>query len=121
MKSFARRFAAWAVVLVGLFGAVGPAAAELPLVTGTMWNASSLAEKRAYLIGIANTVAVERAVMAKRAGADPASVSGRMSNALSLQSIDTAIGKIDQWYKNNPSRADLPVLGVVWLGLVKGR
>jgi hypothetical protein len=44
-----------------------------------------------------------------------------MSNGLSAQSIDTAIGKIDQWYQNNPSRADFPVLGVVWQALVKSR
>jgi hypothetical protein len=108
-------------VLIGLLCTISPAAAELLLVHGPLWNASSLAEKRAYLIGIANTVAVQQAVAAKRAGADPASAASRINNALSLQSIDTAIAKIDAWYKANPSRLDLPVLGVVWLGLVKGK
>jgi hypothetical protein len=54
--------------LVGLLDA---AAAVLPLVTGSIWNASSLTEKRAYLIGIANTVALHCAVIAKHSGADP--------------------------------------------------
>jgi fructose-specific component phosphotransferase system IIB-like protein len=108
-------------MLIGLLGVAGPAAAELPLVNGTLWKASSLAEKRAYLIGIANTVAVERAVIAKKTGADPGSMSGRMSNGLSAQSIDAAVKKIDEWYAANPSRTDMPVLGVVWTGLVKGR
>jgi hypothetical protein len=115
------RWAGVVAVLIGLLGVIGPAAAELPLVHGPLWNASSLAEKRAYLIGIANTVAVQHALAAKRAGADPASAASRMNQALSLESIDAAIAKIDAWYKANPSRLDLPVLGVVWLGLVKGQ
>jgi hypothetical protein len=121
MKGLTRRFAATVLVSASLFAAVAPAVAELPLVTGSMWNASSVAEKRAYLVGIANTVAVQRAVLAKRSGADPAAMSERMGSGLSAQSIDTAIGRIDKWYKDNPSRADFPVLGVVWQAIVKSR
>jgi hypothetical protein len=121
MKGWRRRVAASLLALGCLFGTVSPGAAELSLVTGALWSASSVDEKRAYLIGVANTVAVARYVAAKRSGADPASMSARMSEALSLESIDNAIVKIDQWYKDNPSRVDFPVLGVVWQALVKAK
>jgi hypothetical protein len=108
------------LVTVGL-GTMAPAQAELRVVDGNLWAASSLAEKRAYLIGVANAVAVNRALQQKRGTLDRNAANNRIEMALDAGTIDRAIDRIDGWYTANPGRKDAPVLGVVWLEMVKGR
>jgi len=105
---------------VGL-GLAAPAHAELRVVDGNLWAASSVAEKRAYLIGVANAVAVNRALQAKRGTLDPKSANNRIEAALDAGTIDRAIDRINGWYADNPGRKDAPVLGVIWLEMVKDR
>jgi len=110
-----------AMLLVASVGIGNVARAELRVVDGNLWSASSQAEKRAYLIGVANTVAVNRAIQVKRGNLDPQSVNNRLGSALDADTIDRAIDRIDAWYKANPSQQGAPVLGVVWISMVKAR
>lgn len=112
--------AAW-VLAVMACGVVSVAHAELRVVDGNLWAASSVAEKRAYLIGVANTVAVNRALQVKRGQLDEQSPNNRIEAALEAGTIDRAIERIDAWYKANPSQTSAPVLGVVWMSMVEGR
>jgi len=118
-----RMFTTLAVMLAMLmtagFGSL--AHAELRVVDGNLWSASSMAEKRAYLIGVANAVAVNRALEAKRGQVDPQSANNRIEAALDADTIDRAIARIDAWYSANPSQKGAPVLGVVWMSMVKGK
>jgi hypothetical protein len=122
MKHSRRITALMAVMLatVGL-GTVAPAQAELRVVDGNLWAASSLDEKRAYLIGVANAVAVNRALQVKRGTLDRNAPNNRIEVALDAGTIDRAIDRIDGWYSANPQRKDAPVLGVIWLEMVQGR
>ena len=86
-------------------GGQGATQTGVPLVHGPIWENSTRDEKRAYLVGVANTLVVAEAVKAKRRGEDPS----------------TSIARIDAWYKANPERRDLPVIGVVYLGIVQQR
>jgi hypothetical protein len=97
------------------------AQAELRVVDGNLWAASSMAEKRAYLIGVANVVAVNRAVQVQEGKVDPQSANNRIDAAFDSGTIDSAVSRIDAWYAANPSRKGVPVLGVVWTEMVKGR
>lgn len=107
------------LVALGTMGVATEAAAEIRQVDGHAWKASSTAEKRAYLVGVANTVAVNRAIQVKRGTLDPASANNRINAAIDAGTIDSAIATIDTWYGADASRLNTPVLGVVWLGLVK--
>ena len=109
------------VLLTAGLGLAAPAQAELPVVDGHLWAASSLAEKRAYLIGVANTVAVNRALQTKRGKLDPNAPNNRFEKALNAGTIDRAIEQIDDWYSDNPGRKGDPVLGVIWQRMVTGR
>ena len=93
----------------------------LPLVHGPLWNNSTQAEKRAYLIGVANTLVVGEAVAAKKRGEDPTASMNRMAKAINLQTIEQSVAEIDAWYKANPSREDLPVIGVIYLRIVQDK
>jgi hypothetical protein len=108
------------LAIVGL-GITAPAQAEFRVVDGNLWEASSLAEKRAYLIGVANAVAVNRALQVKRGTLDSNAPSNRIHVAMDSGTIDRAVERIDGWYTANPGRKDAPVLGVVWLAMVQGR
>ena len=109
------------VLVIACLGFAAPAQAELPVVDGHLWAASSLAEKRAYLIGVANTVAVNRALQTRRGKLDPNAPNNRFEKALDAHTIDRAIDRIDDWYADNPGRKGDPVLGVIWQRMVKGR
>jgi hypothetical protein len=107
-----------ALVLASLTSAVMPAKAEISQVNGHIWAASTAVEKRAYLVGVANTLAVNRELRVRRGTLDPNDPTVKFFDAMNTGTIDEAVGKIDNWYGEDPSRLDTPVLGVVWLGLV---
>ena len=111
--------AALAVALAAC-GLVPPAAADdLVQVNGTHWSDASTVEKRAYLIGMANMIEAERAYRRETAPDAPASLSDRTAQGIDDVSIDAVRERIDAWYEANPSRLETPVLGVIWIDLVK--
>ena len=102
-----------------LLGISTIARAEVGQIDGHIWNASSLDEKRAYLMGVCNVIAVNRALQIKHDALDPDAAVNRIAAAMDNITIDAAIARIDSWYGENESKLDSPVLGVVWLGMVK--
>jgi hypothetical protein len=102
-----------------VFGFSAIAKAEVGQIDGHIWNASSLDEKRAYLMGVCNIVAVNRALQIKHGTLEPDAAVNRIAAAMDDITIDAAIARIDSWYGENASQLDAPVLGVVWLGMVK--
>ena len=72
--------ASLAAVCMALLAAGGMARAdELPLVTGKQWTESPDSVKKAYLVGIANMVQVERAYHGSNVPTDAQSVLPRMA------------------------------------------
>jgi len=110
------------VVLLGLCVLLGLstiARAEVGQIDGHIWKASSLDEKRAYLMGVCNVVAVNRALQIKHGTLEQDAAVNRIAAAMDDITIDAAIARIDSWYGENASQLNAPVLGVVWLGMVK--
>ncbi|GAB3103273.1 hypothetical protein G8770_19920 [Aestuariicella hydrocarbonica] len=107
------------LILSGTLGISTIASAEVGQIDGHIWQASSLNEKRAYLMGVSNVVAVNRAIQIKHNDLDPDAAVNHIAAAMDASTIDAAISRIDSWYRSNDSKLDVPVLGVVWLGLVK--
>jgi hypothetical protein len=107
------------VILALGLGLAAPADAEVRQVDGKLWTESSTAEKRAYMAGVANTLAVAKALATKAGNPYANPAVDQLDEAVDAGTLDQAIAKIDQWYAANPSRVGTPVLGVVWLTLVK--
>ncbi len=116
---FTPRPALLILLLVFAPGLAATAFAEMGQIDGHIWQASSLDEKRAYLVGVANVVAVGRALQIENQSLDPDAPLNRIAGAFDGVSIDTAIARIDSWYDTARDRRDTPVIGVLWLGLVK--
>ncbi len=111
---------AWlAAALVALTMAAGVAAAdEIPLVTGELWTKSTEQMKKAYLVGIANVVAVEMAFAEGNPPSDAQSFLPRLVKGLKGQTLDSVRQAIDAWYAAHPDRLQRPVIDTIWFELV---
>ena len=103
-----------------LGGVVFAAEEEARVVDGKIWLASTQAEKRAYIVGVVDTLVVQRAIREKH-GMEGSEWVSLLTEKLDAMTVDGAIAKIDAWFEANPSRHGAPVLGVIWLSLVKAK
>jgi hypothetical protein len=88
-----------AVACVALAAACGVArAGDVPLVTGKQWTESTEQVKKAYLIGIANIVQVDRAYHVGNAPTDAQSVLPRLAKGLQGHTLDSVREGLDRWY-----------------------
>lgn len=103
-----------------LLFAVAAHADEIPLVNGVHWTKSTLEQKKAYLIGMANLAQVERAYQDKSqvSVADDHSLLPRMAKGLKGQTLDSVREALDKWYAANPGKLEQPVVETIWFELV---
>ncbi len=101
-------------------------AAEIPMVSGEQWTKSTDAEKKAYLLGMANIIQVDNALQAanapktapkhppKNAPKEAQSFLPRLSKGMEGQTLDGVRQNLDSWYAANPDRLKRPVLDIIW-------
>jgi hypothetical protein len=95
-----------------------PAQSAPAAVDGTMWLNSSNEIRKAFLVGAANMLAMEEAYSKKKG--TPVPEAGAMAHkAVAGMTLDDVSGRITRWYEANPGRRNMPVMGVIWLDLVK--
>ena len=95
-------------------GALPARAADLSLVTGAQWTASSEAVKKAYLVGIANLMQVQTAYYAANPPTDAQNFVPRMAKGMQGQTLDSVREGLDRWYAANPTKLQRPVLDTLW-------
>ena len=93
-------------------------AADVPLVNGDLWSKSSAEVKKAYLIGIANTLQVEVAYEGANPPPDSQSIIPRTAKGLKGQSLESVSAALDKWYAANPDKLQRPVLETIWFLVV---
>lgn len=93
-------------------------AADIAVVNGELWTTSSEAVKKAYLVGIANTVQVESAYHGANPPSDAQSFLPRMAKGMQGQTLDGVRQGIDRWYAANPTKLKRPVLDIIWFEMV---
>jgi len=96
----------------------GARAQEIPLVTGAIWSASSEQVKKAYLVGIANTIQVETAYAASNPPSDGQSIVPRAARGMKGQTLDGVREALDKWYAANPDKLQRPVIETIWFEMV---
>jgi hypothetical protein len=107
-------------VLVALLFNTYSQAAEVEIVTGEHWVKSTPEQKRAYLIGVANVLQIERAYHGRRNNppSDDQSLIPRMAKGLSGTTLDGVSQGLDAWYAKNPEQLKRPVIEVIWFEMV---
>jgi hypothetical protein len=89
------------------------------LADGRDWQRSTLEQRRAYLIGVSNTISVGARYDTRKApGQD--TFATRAQTGLAGAQLGPAIEAIDGWYKAHPEQLDKPILSVIWKELAKG-
>ena len=92
---------------------------EPPMVTGVHWVKSSEELKKAYLLGIANVMQVERAYGAANPQPDSHSIVARAARGLSGHTLDSVREGLNGWYAANPDRLQRPVIETIWFEMVE--
>jgi len=111
------------MTMVGIFATLatmcGSAIAqEIPIVTGELWTQSTEQVKKAYLVGIANTIQLELAYEGTNPPTDAQSVVPRMAKGMRGQTLDSVREGLDKWYMANPDKLKRPVLETIWFEMV---
>lgn len=91
---------------------------EVQLVTGEQWIKSTADVKKAYLIGIANTLQVQSAYEGATPPSDAQSIVPRFTRGLKGQTLDSVGKRLDGWYAANPGKLQRPVLETIWFEIV---
>jgi hypothetical protein len=98
-----------------------PAAAQdgaRVVADGTLWLQSSPEERKAFIIGAGNMMALEAAYSKKR-GTPPPLAGTKAAAALEHMTLDEMTDRITRWYQANPGRRAMPVIGVIWIDMVE--
>jgi len=96
-----------------------PASAEIRQVDGNLWLNSSVAERQAYLIGVANIVQVHQALQRRHGRSTEGAPIDRILAAMDANSVKTVADNITAWYESNRDKRGMPVLGLIWLRFVE--
>ncbi|WP_427939397.1 hypothetical protein [Achromobacter marplatensis] len=85
---------------------------------GKQWTESDASLKKAYLLGIANLLQVERAYQERRKLNDTQTLVPRFANGLQAHTLDSVRDGLDSWYAANPTKLDRPVIETLWFEIV---
>ena len=108
-----------AAAFVTIAAVCGAARADdIPLVTGKHWTESTEQVKKAYLVGIANIVQVERAYQGGNAAPDAQSLLPRLTRGMQGQTLDSVREGLDRWYASHPDQLQRPVIETMWFEIV---
>ncbi|CAB3866945.1 hypothetical protein [Achromobacter piechaudii] len=110
--------AAFALSLLCTAPTLAQSADPAPMVTGKHWTESDANLKKAYLLGIANLLEVERAYQERRAPPDNQTLVPRFARGLQTHTLDSVRQGLDSWYAANPTRLDRPVIETLWFEIV---
>jgi len=91
-------------------------AQSIPIVTGQQWMASSEEAKKAYLVGIANLIEIERAYSGNSASSSD--ISQRFGKGMQGQTLDSVRQGLDNYYAANPAMIQHPVVETIWFQMV---
>lgn len=127
-----KTIAALALMLTLAMGAstqAAPRSNPVDQFTGTVWQATSLDNKAAFLFGVESAITVEYFVNSKAAekaakeGKAPASNLSPFEKGWMTAMKDVSrrqiIEKIDAWYAANPDKLDTPVMTAIWIVFIK--
>jgi hypothetical protein len=116
MTTTSRLVVAFALAILAAMSA----AAERPpiVVDGEKWLASSPEIRKAFLIGAGNMMALETAY-SKRHGTPPPPAGAMTAKAVDGMTLDQISDRVTRWYEANPQRRHTPVMGVIWIDIVR--
>ncbi|NJN46382.1 MAG: hypothetical protein HC808_07805 [Candidatus Competibacteraceae bacterium] len=94
-------------------------ATELPILTGEHWTESTVAQKRAFLFGMATMLEAEQEAQGENPSQEVIenSLVPTLVKGLDEYTIVTAMEAIDAYYGQNSDQLKRPVIEVIWFEL----
>ncbi len=86
---------------------------------GNDWASSSIAEKRAFVFGIANAISAGIGWDERHIPANQMTFARRIAPGFADTSVGEAVRRIDAWYAANPGKQETAVMAVMWLEVIK--
>ncbi|MFO7188445.1 MAG: hypothetical protein DIU74_002040 [Pseudomonadota bacterium] len=101
-----------------LAAATGAWAQEKLVADGEAWMQSSERERMAFLVGVTNMIAVEKAYAQRKGLPEPpaGALLARQTGDLTVEEMSK---RITRWYEANPGQRKTPVMKVVWIDMVR--
>lgn len=93
----------------------------MPMLTGSIWQNASRENKVAFVWGICHVITVEKALVEKLPSLKVENFSAKASEGLAGLKINDIVSGVDEHYRANPSRIEVPVVQVIWDALIKPR
>lgn len=110
-----------AIVLGAWLAATPQGAWAQKLADGHDWQASSVEQRQAYVVGISNVITVGSAWDARKLPGEEGTFMRKALAGLGETTIESAIQRVDAWYASHPQELDQPVLVVIWREIAKPR
>lgn len=88
--------------------------AQMQRVTGEHWTKATDDQKKAFLYGFATLLAAEHEIQGNPAPKNVKSIVPTFFNGLTGMTFTDLQTAIDQYYQQNPSQLQRPVLEVMW-------
>jgi len=92
---------------------------SMPLLKGGVWLQMDDDQKIAFLWGSAHVIAIERELADRYPELNQADFSQKVAQGMPKMGLYEISAKVDQFYRGNPDKIDMPVLAVIWESLVK--
>lgn len=107
-------------VIAGLMLAAlaGGAWAQASVIDGDAWLQSTERERMAFVVGVLNMIAVEKAY-AERKGMPEPPAGARFAQQTGHLTVEQVAERITRWYQSHPDEQKTPVMKVVWLDMVR--
>jgi hypothetical protein len=91
----------------------------MPVLTGTVWQKAAQDEKVAFVWGFCHVVTIEQALMTQLPQLKVENFSAKVVEGMAGMKMNDIVRKVDEYYAENPSQIEVPVVRVMWDTAIK--
>ena len=91
----------------------------MQMLTGEIWQKALQDDKVSFVWGICHVVTIEQALMKKFPSLKVENFSAKAAEGLAGLKINDIVREVDEYYVENPSKLETPVVMVIWDRLIK--
>jgi len=93
--------------------------AEMPVLTGKLWQQMSQDAKTAFVWGIGHVVTIQKHVMERHPELKRSDFTEKLSEGLTGVPMERIVGTVDAYYRDHADQLETPVMRVIWRQMVK--
>ncbi len=91
----------------------------MQILTGDIWQKAPQDDKVSFVWGVCHVVTIEQALMKEFPSLKVENFSAKAAEGLVGLKINDIVREVDEYYVENPSKLETPVVTVIWDRLIK--